>query len=88
MSDESLDDQVSRLREIIASPHHTWVMPEDRWAIAMAARVLSVIQYADGQMVAIEAYQQQGHRIVVVGNKRYVSRSLLECFSEAGRALE
>ena len=94
---EILEDQVSRLRVMIDG-YNGMISARDREAIAMAVRVLSVIQFMDvphaeicmdtigtKRIVKLESNSETGRRV----KPDIVARGYawLECFSEAGRAL-
>ena len=97
---ESLDDKVSRLRAMIGVGQQAWdLSPNDQAAIALAVRVLSVIQYADKHQHMIETYDVETDAgdgrpfLLVVGSTASTDRetygnTLLECFSQAGMALK
>ena len=97
----SLEDQMSRLRAMsMCSPVSGTDLDEDGIAaIAMAVRVLSVIQFMDiphaeicmdtigtKHFVKLESASETGRKVT----PDIVARGYtwLECFSEAGRALE
>lgn len=90
MSSESLEDQVSRLRAICNGGPVTWAMcQEDIDAIALAVRVLSVIQAADDDDHPVTAYgDESGLNVLQIGDSRFAAQSMIECFSAAGRSLE
>lgn len=95
---ELLEDQVSRLRRFATSD--PLVGSNARDAIAMAVRVLSVIEFMDrphtrtdrmtsarhGKILTLEVLSED-ESVVKVGRK-FRGETWLESFSEAGRALE
>jgi len=93
---KSLEDQISRLRAMIDG-YNGSISAKEREAISLAVQVLSVIQWADKHGHPIETYDMDRRRggkpyMLAVGSTAKTTResygnSLLECFSEAGRAL-
>jgi len=93
---KSLEDQVNTLRQMIDG-YNSKISAKERKAIELAVRVLSVIQWADEHGHMIETYDadtEDGGKpyLLVVGstastNREMYGGSLMECFSEAGRAL-
>ena len=91
MNSESLEDQVSRLRAMsMCSPVSGTDLDEDGIAaIALAVRVLSVIQRCDKNEIWLESYlSDDGRTYLKLDTKSVVHGTLLECFSEAGRVLQ
>ena len=85
MEVESIDDQVSRLRAMIGIGQQTWdLSPNDKAAISMAVRVLSVIQSIkprDG----ISTFETMSGCELLCNGVRYANSSLLACLSDAGQ---
>ena len=84
---ESLNDQVRRLTEMQSRP---WGLSDnDKAAIAMTVRVLSVIEHCDKNEIWLESYvREDGRTCLRLDAESEIRGTLMECFSEAGRALE
>ena len=87
---ESIEDQVSRLRAMsICSPvSGTDLDEEGIAAIALAVRVLSVLEHCGTRELWIESWVlDDGRTCLKMETEAVVHGTLLECFSEAGRVL-
>ena len=85
---QSIEDQVSRLQAMCEPGQQTWdLSPKDVAAIALAVRVLSVIQSVN-PILGISIYKTMIGAGMAIDDRHFQELSLLECFSEAGRELE
>ena len=85
---QSIEDQVSRLQAMCEPDQQTWdLSPKDVAAIAMAVRVLSVIQSVE-PLRGMSVYKIMTGVGIAIDGRHFQESSLLECFSEAGRELE
>jgi len=84
---KSLEDQVSKLRQMIDG-YNSKISARERQAIELAVRVLSVIEHCDKNELWVESYvMQDGRSCLRLDAESKLGVTLLECFSEAGRAL-
>ena len=82
----SIDHQVNLLRQMTDGCN--WrISANEREAIAMAVRVISVIESVN-PLGGISVYKTQIGVGMAIEGRHIQESSLLECFSEAGRELE
>ena len=85
---ESLEDQVSRLRQMADPTQQTWDLSKnDQEAIAMAVRIIDVIE-ATNPTFGISVEKTMIDVELRFGCETFNGQSLLECFDKAGRSLE
>ena len=86
---ETIEDQISRLRAMVGLPH-VWDLGScDVAALQMAVRVLSVLQLADRDECRMSICGESLLNVIVDGQE-FTGRdnSWLECLAAAGKAIE
>ena len=83
---ESINDQVSLLRQM-TDGYNGRISANEREAIALAVRVISVIESVN-PLGGMSVYKIMTGVGIAIDGRHFQESSLLECFSEAGRELE